>query len=386
VLLLFALAIPLDTLPLFGASSIAWFSGILLAGAGLWHIVTTGKLRDAPAALLVLTAFTAWALASVLWAYDTRVALERFATAAQLLLALWLAWQLAPSRAELGLLAGGFVAGCFVAAAGAWRAFLTGTNFTQVNPEWAGYQGTRYTALGYDPNDMGVTMAIGLPMAAYLMVRASGGVRWLWFAYLPVGLGAIVLSGSRGAMMTAAAALPCVLLSVSKRSRTALLLIIAASVAVVVTLAVQSPDTFERIFTIRQQLVSGTMSERATIWSAGLDLFLRDPVAGAGIGQFAIAVTPVLGWSIEAHNAFVSVMVELGVVGLLLFTGAFAVLAHTAWKAEGAERAFALALLVTWVVGVSSLTWELRKTTWFVALLCAAVGQLPRLRAGDAAR
>ena len=49
--------------------------------------------------------------------------------------------------------------------------------------------GTRYAAQGFDPNDMAVTLALGIPMATYLALD-GGSRRWkhLMLLYLPSSL------------------------------------------------------------------------------------------------------------------------------------------------------------------------------------------------------
>jgi hypothetical protein len=78
---------------------------------------------------------------------------------------------------------------------------------------------------------------------------------------------------------------------------------------------------------------------------------------------------------VPAHNAFVSVLVEVGPLGLLLFIGIVAVSLKPALKSRPTVTAI---LLVTWVVGVCSLTWEYRKTTWLVFCLVAEMAALWR--------
>jgi O-antigen ligase len=317
----------------------------------------------------LLTGYTAWALASVLWAHDTEQALHRFTTNVQLLAAIWLGWQIARSRRDVTLMVVGYVLGCAVASVGAWQSFLSGVTYAEADG--------RYAAMGFDPNDMGVTVALAMPLAAYLVMSGAGRRPYLWLAYLPLGLSAVALSGSRGAMVTAAAAIMCVLLWVSRRSQVATLAMLGLLLGAVTIVATRSPETIERLFTIRQQLAgSGTLGERLTIWEAGLRVFLHDPVAGIGTGQFSSGVARELGYPMEAHNAFVSVLVELGVIGLLLYASAFAFVLHGAWSKSRNERTLVLAMLFTWFVGVSSLTWELRKATWFVVLLGSVVAHL----------
>jgi O-antigen ligase len=73
-----------------------------------------------------------------------------------------------------------------------------------------------------------------------------------------------------------------------------------------------------------------------------------------------------------AHNTFLSVLVELGIVGALLLGGLLVSAFRSALRMPSLERCLWVALLLTWSVGVSSLTWEYRKPTWFLFGILAA--------------
>jgi hypothetical protein len=78
--------------------------------------------------------------------------------------------------------------------------------------------------------------------------------------------------------------------------------------------------------------------------------------------------------------------VELGAIGLGLFLGAVVAVLRGAMQSTGNHRNLALILTATWLLGSASLTWEHRKTTWLVFLLCAAVGALRAPSTGDQAQ
>lgn len=78
-------------------------------------------------------------------------------------------------------------------------------------------------------------------------------------------------------------------------------------------------------------------NERLSIWAAGWQLFLGQPVTGQGLSSFStifesqrpdglIAVVDF------AHNEYLNTLVELGVVGLLLLFGAGMIMLFLAWR------------------------------------------------------
>jgi O-antigen ligase len=376
-LAIFCAGVPLDVLSLGGTrgaqpgDSIAVALGLALVAAGGWQIIRRRQARRLGATMLFLTAFTAWASLSIFWASNLEAAENRMRTFAQLLAFVLLGWQIALSRRDGRYMAAGYVLGCSIAAWLTWRAFFAGNLFAEFE--------SRYAAQGFDPNDLGVTLAIGIPVAGYLAFEGRGTASRLWLAYLPLAVGAVALSGSRGASLSAAIGAATTLgLATSRRPWTAAGAAALLAASGLAAWWVVPLETWDRIFTIGEQLSGGTIGGRAPIWRAGLDVFSRHPILGVGVGGFARSVSPALGEAIAAHNSLLSIGVEFGSIGLLLFLGALASVLVGAARSQSLDRALVLGLVVTWTVGAASLSWEYRKTTWFVLLLCAAVVELRR--------
>jgi len=262
---------------------------------------------------------------------------------------------------------------------GAWQAFLSGLTHVEMKyGPGSSLEEARYVALGFDPNDMGLTLAIGILMAGYLGLTGEGRWRRIWLGYLPLALSATALSGSRGASFAAAFALAVLLWWMWRQNTRTFALTMALLTAGAAIVWLKTPETWERIFTVRQQLAGGTLGERLPIWRAGWDLFLENPFLGVGAAGFQSAVARGLGYPIVSHNTPLSVAAEVGLVGLLLFYGALASIAWGSLRAARADRNLVLGLLATWFIGTASLTWEYRKTTWLLMLIGVVMRELGR--------
>jgi O-antigen ligase len=362
-----AMGIPLDVLlaTRFGGSTLVLGLPLILGGG--WQVVRSGVLRPLPPAIWLIALFVAWSVLSLAWSVDREAGMKRTKTYGQLLAFVWLSWQVLRTERDLKVVLAGFLGGCAIAAGSAWRAFLSGELWPDV---------TRYAAEAFDPNDMAVTLALGIPIAAYLTL----GARHRWgsaaLLYVPVAASAIVLSGSRAGLLTAAVAVLAVTAWMRFRRVGALVLVVALLGAGLAVGWQNIPDTTRsRLATLQQQL-AGTMGGRTAIWRAGAAAWLDDPVAGVGTGGFAAAVAPRVGTPEVAHNTPLSVAVDVGLVGLVLFLGAFHAVLRSVARSGRNRRFFAWSLLLAWLFGTSSLTWEHRKTTWFVLLAGAAVAAL----------
>jgi hypothetical protein len=112
------------------------------------------------------------------------------------------------------------------------------------------------------------------------------------------------------------------------------------------------PQTGVAAIPVDSHLSSGSGSGRWQFWQAALDQFSNNPVTGGGAGSYESwwAQHGTLDWFVRnAHSLWLETLGELGVIGLLLVAGAFAVgLAAGLSRlrsAAGAERTTIAALL-----------------------------------------
>ena len=75
----------------------------------------------------------------------------------------------------------------------------------------------------------------------------------------------------------------------------------------------------ERLGTIGASIGGGSYGGRGALWREAVELLARYPVAGIGVGALASRIGAV------AHNTFISVAAETGVIGFVLFVSVLAV-------------------------------------------------------------
>lgn len=361
-----------------GVAIIPRVTGAAALGLALIAVVMSGRFRRWHPFHVAALLFWAWAAATLLVYHSGERLPAKFWTFGQLLLVLWMIWELAPSeRRQRGLLTA-YVFGAYVAA------FDTILLYRR---QAAALR--RYAAGGADPNDLAMVLALALPMAWYLgMTYRQPLLRWVCRAYLPVAVVAIGLSGSRGGMVATTVALLFVPLSMTRlspgRLASAMVMLgVAGALAVVYV-----PETLvERLSTIGTELEGGRIGGRGKLWKAGLQAFAYQPVAGYGTARFKMAITPILGgMSQVAHNSFISVLVEQGLVGFLLYMAMFVAVFRSVMKLPTLERRFALVLLTTLVVAMLPLTWEDRRPVWVILALLMGFSQARIAEMGGAAR
>ncbi|MEX2541124.1 MAG: O-antigen ligase family protein [Trueperaceae bacterium] len=370
LLALLVFSIPFEngvTIP--GIGSMSRVLGIVSFGAGMAALVGRGRLNIRTPSLFVILAllFTLYGISSYFWSVRPGDTLSSSVTVAQLFVLVWLVWQFCRSKSDSALLMQAFVLGSYVTIAVAFTVFLRASEPTFRNVG------------SFNPNEFAIVSALAIPLAWYLSLRStSRWLTWLNMAYPAVAVLGIVLSASRGGLVTALVALAIIPLSLFRLDPVRQLLLFGLITATIWIGFVQAPQLYpelsaniERLSSTSEELARGDLTGRTAIWSNGQDLFLSSPFFGTGLGTFAYAVEPLLGRYKDAHNAFLSIAVGGGIAGLALFVALFAVAFITALGAEAAERPFLVILATALIVAMMPSNADTDKFTWFLLALIA---------------
>lgn len=100
-----------------------------------------------------------------------------------------------------------------------------------------------------------------------------------------------------------------------------------------------------------------TMGIRYNLWTAGWHMWLDHPLQGVGIGQFPINL-PYYGQGLlssqylklGAHNMYVQLLAETGMVGLFLFLGLVGSVIRNLWKATRSQDSNLASLAKIWLI------------------------------------
>lgn len=308
--------------------------------------------------------FVLWGAGSYFWSIDPENSLERLWTYLQLLLMSWLVYQWAQEVKDMNALLGAYVLGAYLSA------FSTLSNY--VSGEMAHYQ--RYAALGFNPNDIAIILALGIPMAWYLFqIKWGGRLKWVFFIYPLLVPIIIALTGSRSGMIATLIAYLFVVWTVPKLSIfSKLTCLLAGCGAIWVGSSIVPLKSWGRLAGTGDELIHGGWNFRLSIWEAGLEAFSQHPLFGLGAGSFRAAVEPILGTGNASHNVYLAVLVEQGLVGFILFAAILATVLVSSLRMPSLERRLWLVLLAAWGSAAFANPWEWRKQTWLIFAL--AVG------------
>ena len=203
------------------------------------------------------------------------------------------------------------------------------------------------TGVFNDPNDFALMLVVCLCVSGYTVTHA-GPWRWaapvafLIFAY------ALVLTHSRGGMMSAVAAAGA--LVVGRLGWRGGIPVLAAIGGVLLIPA------WGRQTTLNLDDPEDTFQARLELWSASLDAFRGSPFFGIGQGKLTDAIGQV------THNSFLHAFAEMGFFGGAVFLGVFFAVVLGLWRVRPADpdlgtmRPFILAMVVGYGAGLLALS------------------------------
>lgn len=303
--------------------------GTLAIVLGLGFVLLEGKPLRVPPFLVALGLFLVWALATAPLALNPSVAYERWWDYSKFWLIGFLICNAVRTPAQWRLVTVGWLAlFALFPFRGIVYNFLTG-NMTQGRYAW--------NFSFYNPNDYAAIALLALSLAI-VHVR-PGGPRWVRLSAfcgmvaLPV---AILLTGSRAGLISMVV-LGSVLLAFSKRRLGITVLALAVSVVAIPLLPESTKARFAGIRmltsakTIAQADQYGSALERSVILTVAKTVAAENMAHGVGIGNYRFANAAYAArrpeWQAasgfrDAHNTFLTLAAETGLVGLGLFGSA----------------------------------------------------------------
>ena len=363
-------------------------------------LVTSGererreRLFSPPAFVLVLIAFVGWAAMSAAWAEDSGVAIDattRFLPNAMLFLIVFAGVR---TREQLLWVVGSIVVGAVLSAV---YGMVVGAPTDSMAAATPANEPER-VALG-NANETAAALVTGGTLAAALAVALRGKpvLRLATTIAVPLCVFAVFLTLSRGGLLALGASLIAAIVVAGRRRGAALAVALCAVLAAVVYFgAFASVEARDRVLAVD----GGT--GRTDIWTVGWRMVEDHPLRGVGAGNFP---TSSIHYLLEpgallrddfivdtpkvAHNTYLSLLAELGVVGLALFLG---VIGFSLWCAARAVRCAAQAgdrqldilsrAMIVVIVGLLAADFfgsrEYSKLLWLLLSLCPVLLAISR--------
>jgi O-antigen ligase len=379
--------------------SVVKIAGLMLAISWLANVATrqeaTSQFRSAqPALTYVLVLFLSWIALSQIWAESSGEALAAFSRLAlDAILFLIVFTTVRTPNQMIGVVAA-FVAGACIDA-------LYGLLSTPAATE----DPSRLTGSIDDPNGLATVLmaALALSLGLAAALRRMPLARMAVIGVATLCAAAIFLTGSRSGLIALGVALAAFIVVGSRwRGRILVLALVLAVAGVGYYKYVASPGLRSHVSTV------GSGESRLDLWTVGWRMVQKHPVEGVGAGNFPVSSVHYLlepgaiarsdsfvGTPQVAHNTYLELWAELGLVGLLLFLSMVGLCLRSALRAarvfarqgdirmEMIARALFVAL-AGFLAAAFFVSREYAKDGWLLLGLAPAVLAIARSRDGPA--
>jgi O-antigen ligase len=347
-----------DAINVAGLGTLTRVIGMLVGAVWLISVVLEGKFRKPHPSHMFMFLFVLWNIVSLFWSIGVKETEQQIETYIQLAFLAWILWDLylTPKAQRMALEA--YILGAYVTIGSTIFNYFTGQTIDAYEQ--------RYAGANVNANDLAITIALALPVAWYLIVSAteqkkSNLLALINYAYVPAALFSIILTSSRTALFAVIPAIVYIVWSTNFLKPFHRTLIYATLVVILLTALPFMPQpNLQRFATTWTSISTGDLGGRGELWDTSIAVFLDHPLLGVGSGSLKTALLGAV-----AHNTFLSVLAELGLIGFTFFVLMLAIVGvHAAGQPKRSSMLW-LTVLAIWAVGAFALTWEYRKPTWF---------------------
>jgi O-antigen ligase len=373
--IIFIFSIPLEnTFTLGSLGSLSRLIGLATAGIWILSILAQNQIRVLNYFHIIVFIFLLYNVASIFWTVDFDLTYERVITYVQMVVQIWMIWDLLTTEKMYlaGLLA--FLLGVYITIADTFINFLSGNLISE-------YEYGRFSGAGQNAVELALILSLCIPIAWYLAInqkstRNGNLIKVICYAFIPASLFAMILTGSRTALL---AIIPGVIYIIASLHRLKLVYryigFILFITLIIFGISIIPQATLARLETIGSSISSGDLGGRGAIWSRSFQIFFDHPLVGIGSGS-TVAPDQVGSFS---HNTFLSILVELGIIGEVIFLILLGSAVLQIIKQPKTSMILWFTVLFTWIIGVQSLTWEYTKVTWlFLGLIAISAGIIDR--------
>jgi O-antigen ligase len=345
--------------------------GLLLVGMAILYIFLKKHVKEPPVLVWSLTIYLAFVLFSYIWSINGPSTISRFVTGIQLLAMVWLIWQLCNTENEKILLLISFIAGQYVAIL--YMLFLFFTD------QFTSY---RVSLENFDPNNLATTLALGVPISVFLLNKSKYlAVQTLMLLYTPLAFYCVILTASRGGLiiiLIGMIAFPLYFRLFDTRRR----VLVSLGIIFIMMFIILNRDSLisnlerniERLSSTAEMMQEGRLSGRERIWKAGFEVYKENPIIGVGAGGFRHAVEQHLYRQWAPHNAYISILVDVGIIGFILFVLSFIVTFSPIMNYSIDIKILNTMLLAMLLIGMVNLGWEFHRITWLILAILTLFG------------
>lgn len=346
-----------------GVGTVSKIAGLLVAAIWVASALNERRFRKPSFFHLIFLLFIIWNILSIYWSVDIDKTLSRIQTYVQIGILVFIIWDIYTTPKNLETAMQVYILGAYVSIGSLIYNFIYSNEV----------EGIRHSATGFNDNDIGIILALGIPLAWYLINSNESRKKNYLFkllnlGYIPATFLSILLTASRASFIATIPGIIFILISLTRLKIHWRVLIIVTMIGALLAIIPLVPDSsYARLSETTDELGDGDWNGRVRIWREGIVIFSENPILGIGSGAFKTA-------AVEnrkvAHNFAIAMLAELGIVGFILFSLLLTIVLYYALKQEKWKSKLWCTVLIIWFLGAATHNWEQRKQTWlFMSLV-----------------
>ena len=336
----------------------------LALGTSLIYFFIKGTQKNYSFFHLVIVLYIAWLVLSLAWTTDYEWGSGIAKTTLQLILMSFMYTLIIDNKKKVEYAYQAYIFGN-----------ITGSGiiiYNFVNGIESQYYG-RYGIVNIETDTLSIILAMTIPMAAYLATKQNNKVlKSINLLSIPLVFYAIFLTGTRTGSIVGVLGLVYWIFTYRKSSiiiKSFITLVMVASVIAIITFAPKA--SIDRVLSAGESISSGTLNNRTIIWGGALEQWKKTPIIGTGIGGLGDALNKLNIRYRDAHNSFIHLLTENGIIGLLLYLLIFISLFYYSIHTPFDEKIFLVTLLMCIFLSQQSTHTHFNKFAWFVFTMVA---------------
>lgn len=346
--------------------------GFLTAGLWIASSLINGKIRKPSIFQGLVLIFILWNILSIFWTIGLDETVVRIKTYLQLGILSWMLWDMVTTISDVGAVLQAYILGAYVAIGSTIVNYVQGQQIST-------YDYGRFTGADINAVDLALILILGIPAAWYLATSAGRGIRGSIqrvgnMIYIPLAFFTVILTASRMAVFASIPPVLYILWSIRRLKpawRLVFPLLLVGILAGIYPLIPQ--DTLARLATTGSSIAAGDLGGRVILWDQSLSIYAQHTLLGIGAGSLDLPTE--LGT--VAHNTYISILTELGLVGFIFFIFLLGWVVLQAFHKPRRFQGLWLTILAIWAIGVFTLTWENRKPTWLFLSMVVISANIP---------
>lgn len=273
-----------------------------------------------------------------------------------------------------------------------FKAYALGSSFVGIIVIYTWLNGFRFaqnthdarvTVLGQDQNELSFLLSFGIVSLFYLINFTSLYKKYkiLFYAIASLLAFAILTTGSRTGFIILSAIVSILLLMQFKKGR----IIYIAPVVLFIGILFFNylPHSIEkRLLQTSIQLKAHDLTGRGYIWRMGWSAFEQSKayILGTGFKTFPSLLEQTYGWSKAPHNTYLATLIELGLIGLLIYLSIIFYLINKVFSLVKKGSIFYILFLLPLLLAMFTLGLETRRWLFLIGIIIIKSSQIRYFR------